>query len=125
MSLLPIPAIMRDRVARSTVSAIVCPCKEPQEAHCRQQTTREVFDMFRLDSTRRRGTGLVGPVKPAFLRGPRCRIEPRRCGGRKRSISAFACDPRHERCRPCIPTRHRLVSGLPLRLDRTESIADA
>ena len=43
-----------------------CPCKEPLEADCRQQTTREVFDMFRLDSTRRRGTGPVGPVKPAF-----------------------------------------------------------
>ena len=50
--LLPIPAIMRERVARSTMSAIVVPAR-PTEEHGRQQATRDVPDVVQLDGTRR------------------------------------------------------------------------
>ena len=50
--LLPIPAIMRERVARSTMSAIVVPAR-PAEEHRRQQATREVPDVVQLDGSRR------------------------------------------------------------------------
>ena len=45
--LLPIPAIMRERVARSTMSAISV-LAPPTEERCRQQAIREVTDVTRI-----------------------------------------------------------------------------
>lgn len=56
-----IPAIMRERVAGSTMSAIVIPARS-REAHRGQQTTPEIPDMIQLDWMRRRGTGPDGSV---------------------------------------------------------------
>ncbi len=54
--LLPIPAIMRERVARSTMSAIVVAAR-PWEGHRRQQATREAPDVMQLRGMLRRGAG--------------------------------------------------------------------
>ena len=50
--LLPIPAIMRERVARSTMSAIVVPARSTEE-HRRRQATRDVPDVVQVDGPRR------------------------------------------------------------------------
>ncbi len=61
--LLPIPAIMRERVARSTMSAIVVRVWILKEYH-RQQTTRGIANVIRPNETLRRGTESVGDVNP-------------------------------------------------------------
>ena len=63
--LLPIPAIMRERVARSTMSAIFVPAR-PTEEHCRQQAIRQVPDVMQLDGILRRRAG------PDWSARPRC-----------------------------------------------------
>ena len=63
--LLPIPAIMRERVARSTMSAIVVPAR-PSEEDGRQQATREIPDVMQLDGTLRRH------AEPDWSARPRC-----------------------------------------------------
>ena len=63
--LLPIPAIMRERVARSTMSAIVVPAR-PSEEDGRQQATREVPDVMQLDGMLRRR------AEPDWSARPRC-----------------------------------------------------
>ena len=91
VSLLPIPAIMRERVARSTMSAIVVPTRTPEERR-RQQATREVPDVIQLDGMRRRG---VEPVWSVSRRRGRASTEGRAAGnaGRCGAISPFECDP--------------------------------
>ena len=69
VSLLPIPAIMRERVARSTMSAIVVPARI-QEERRRQQVTREVPDVMQLDGMRRRCAGPDWSVSPRCGDGP-------------------------------------------------------
>ena len=56
MFLLAIPAIMRERVARSTMSAIVVPAR-PSEGFGRQQATREILDAMRLHGILQRRAG--------------------------------------------------------------------
>ena len=81
VSLLPIPAIMRERVARSTMSAIVVPGRPPEEHH-EQQTTREVSGADRpawFSPATRDAVGWVYRVAGSA-----------RCLG---AISPFECDP--------------------------------
>ena len=81
VSLLPIPAIMRERVARSTISAIVVPGRPPEEHHG-QQLTREVLDADRpawFSPTTRDAVEWVY----RFAGSARC----------LRAISPFECDP--------------------------------
>ena len=81
VSLLPIPAIMRERVARSTISAIIVPGRPPEEHHG-QQTTRE-------------GSEADRPIW--FSPATRDAVElVHRIAGSTRSlgdISPFECDP--------------------------------
>ena len=58
VSLLPIPAIMRERVARSTMSAIFVPFWALED-HLRHQTTREVSDVIQVHGTQRLCTEAV------------------------------------------------------------------
>ncbi len=89
--LLPIPAIMRERVARSTMSAIVVPAP-PSEEHRRQQATPEVPDVMQLDGMLRRRAG------PDWSARPRCGDAPVEDGAVGRpggfgAVSPFECDP--------------------------------
>ena len=89
--LLRIPAIMRERVARSTMSAIFVPAR-PTEEHCRQQATREVPDAMQLDGILRRRAG------PDWSARPRCgdvRAEDGAVGspGGVDTLSPWECDP--------------------------------
>ena len=80
VSLLPIPAIMRDRVARSTVSAIVVPqgaAGGTLQATDYTRGLRHVPTREHAATPHRTGRACETRV----LRGPRCRIELRRCGG--------------------------------------------
>ena len=91
VSLLPIPAIMRERVARSTMSAIIVPARTPAE-HRRQQATREFLDVMQLDGMRRSG---VEPVWSVRLRRGHSPTEGRAPGntGSCGAVSPFECDP--------------------------------
>ena len=89
--LLPIPAIIRERVARSTMSAIVVSAR-PSEERCRQQATRETLDAMQLDGILRRRTG---PDWSACLR---CGVTPAEDGaggspGGFGTGSSFECAP--------------------------------
>ena len=72
--LLPIPAIMRERVARSTMSAIVV-AGRPSEGHRGQQATREVRAVMQRDEILRRRGG------PGWSARPRCGDCPTLDGG--------------------------------------------
>ena len=63
--LLPIPAIMRERVARSTMSAIVVSARSSEEQR-RQQATRDNVDAMQREGTVQRGAG------PDWSARPRC-----------------------------------------------------
>ena len=91
VSLLPIPAIMRERVARSTMSAIVVPAWTPEE-HRRQQATREAPDLIQLDGMRRCG---VEPVWSVRRRRSHAPTEGRAAGnaGSCGAALAYECDP--------------------------------
>ena len=89
--LLPIPAIMRERVARSTMSAIVVPARPPEE-YRRQQATRAVPDVMQLDGMLRQ------PAGPDWSARPRCGDAPATAGAVGRpggygAVSPFECDP--------------------------------
>ncbi len=89
--LLPIPAIMRERVARSTMSAIFVPAP-PSEEHRRQQATREILDAMQLHELLRRHAG------PDWSARPRCGDAPAEDGtvgnsGSFGAVSPFECDP--------------------------------
>ena len=89
--LLPIPAIMRERVARSTMSAIVVPAP-PAEGHRRQEATREILDAMRLHGILQRRAG------PDWFARPRCGDAPAEDGtggspGGIGAVSPFECDP--------------------------------
>ena len=88
--LLPIPAIMRERVARSTMSAIFVPAR-PSEEHRKQQATREILDAMQLHGILRR------PAGPDWSR-PRCGDAPAEDGtvgspGGFGAVSPFECVP--------------------------------
>ena len=91
VSLLPIPAIMRERVARSTMSTIVVSARTPEE-HGRQQATREIPDAIQLDGMRGRG---VEPVRSVSRRRGHVPTEGRAAGnaGSCGAILLFECDP--------------------------------
>ena len=61
--LLPIPAIMRERVARSTMSAIVVSARSSKERR-RQQATRGNVDAMQRDGTLQRGAGPDWSARP-------------------------------------------------------------
>ena len=89
--LLPIPAIMRERVARSTMSTIFAPAP-PSEGHGRQQATREILDAMRSLGILRRHSG------PDWSARPRCCAPPTEDGtvggpGAFGAVSPFECDP--------------------------------
>ena len=88
--LLPIPAIMRERVARSTMSAIVIRAP-PSEEDGTQQATREVPDVMQL-------VGMLGRrAEPDWSARHRCRADAR--DGAAVSSNGFGavspqeCDP--------------------------------
>ena len=88
---LPIPAIMRERVARSTMSAIVVPARSSEE-HRRHQATREVPNVMQLDGMLRRRAG------PDWSVRPRCGDADAEDGavgspGGFGAVSPFECDP--------------------------------
>ena len=89
--LLPIPAIMRERVARSTMSAIFVPAP-PSEGHGKQQATREILDAMRLQGILRRR------ASPSWSARPRCGAAPTADGtvgspGTLGVVSPFEWDP--------------------------------
>ena len=89
--LLPIPAIMRERVARSTMSAIFVPAR-PTEERCGQQAIRQVPDVMQPDGILRRRAG------PDWSARPRCgdvRAEDGAVGspGGFGTASPCECDP--------------------------------
>ena len=57
VSLLPIPAIIRERVARSTMSGICCTFTDLEEGRRRQWISQEVPSMTKGDRSSRRGAG--------------------------------------------------------------------
>lgn len=89
--LLPIPAIMRERVARSTMSAIVVSARSSEEQR-RQQATRDNVDAMQREGTVQRGAG------PDWSTRPSCGDAPA-TDGTVRSpcgfgvVSPFECDP--------------------------------
>ena len=89
--LLPIPAIMRERVARSTMSAIVVSARSSEE-NCRQQATREILDATQRDEILRRCAG------PDWSARCGCGDAPAEDGtigtpGGFGAVSPFECDP--------------------------------
>ena len=88
--LLPIPAIMRERVARSTMSAIVVAAR-PSEEDGRQQATREIPDVKQFVGMLGRRTELDWSARP------RCRAAAARDGAAVsphgfRAVSPQECD---------------------------------
>ena len=86
MSLLLILAIMRERVARPTMSAILQ--RTPEESRCRQNTPN-ASDVIQLDGMMRRSTEPVGSVNRSYG------LAPAEVGnaGRSSASSSFECDP--------------------------------
>ena len=89
--LLPIPAIMRERVARSTMSAIFVPARLSEE-HRSQQATREMLATTQRNRIQRR---LTRPNRTASARCGAALVEDRTAGnlGGLGAISPFECDP--------------------------------
>ncbi len=91
VSLPLIPAIMRERVARSTMSAIVIPPRTPEE-YWRQEATLKTPDAIQVDGMRRRG---VEPVRSVSRRrGLHVLTEGKAAGNAGSGANLpFECDP--------------------------------
>ena len=94
--LLPIPAIMRERVARSTMSAIVVAGRS-SEGTARQQATREVRAVMQRGEMLRRRASPRRFARPRHGDCPALDGGSRQCRRLRRGLSPGAAATRHRR----------------------------